>query len=331
MATFLRNSILATLAYYDIFDYPLTHSEIYSNLINPGRITMIKSGIGEIDVNYTSEELKKLVTSKIIGEKEGFYFLAGRGELYDARIVAKRISDQKWTKFLKLIKFLALSPYLRGVFASGSLALGNTDEKSDFDVLVISQSGRLYTCRLFLWLISSFLGARRKKHEKIAPDKLCFNHYITDESLQIKHESLFNAQTYANLKPAIIESEMVGRFYDSNLWINNYLYNFRPQIDSDSRSIKPLKFFILVASVFEFVLNSSFGDSFEKFVRKIQQNKIKNNPVTYEPGGRIVFTDQELEFHPHSFEKFVIEKYNQNLNKLGVVPYIKETDSGLLQ
>ena len=230
-----------------------------------------------------------------------------------------------------MVKFLALAPYLRGVFASGSLALGNTDEESDFDVLIIAQSGRLYTCRLFLWLITSVLGVRRKKHEKVAPDKFCFNHFITDRSLQIKHESLFNAQTYANLKPAMIERDLVERFYDANLWINNYLYNFKPKKKLVEKSVNPGRIFLSVAGFFEFILNSDLGDFFEDLVKKIQQNKIKTNPVTYESGGRIVFNDYELEFHPRSFEKFVLEKYNQNLNKLGVVTYIKEKDSGLLQ
>ncbi|MDP3792967.1 MAG: hypothetical protein Q8Q89_04565 [bacterium] len=330
MSSYFRNSILATIVYYDIFDYPLTPSEVHGNLINPARIMMIKSGIGEIDVNDINEELKKLATSQVIGEKNGFYFLGGRDELYETRTKTNQVADQKWKKFFKFTKFLALTPYLRGVFASGSLALGNTDEQSDFDVLIIARSGRLYTCRLFLWLITSLLGVRRKKHEKSAPDKFCFNHYITNDSLKLTHESLFNAQTYANLKPAMIGQEMVDEFYDSNLWLNNYLYNFQPQKDFARKNIKPWKLLLFVAGAFEWFFNSRLGDVFEKFVKTIQQKKIKNNPVTYESGGRIVFTDYELEFHPHSFEKFVIEKYNQTLNKLGVISYVKETDSGLL-
>lgn len=324
-----RNSILATIVYYDTLDYPLTLLEIHQNLINPARIVMTKTGIGEISINDVDKELKKLVVSQVIKEKDGFYFLGGRDELYDTRIENQKIANQKWIKFLKFVKFLALAPYLRGIFASGSLALGNTDKQSDFDVLVVAQSGRLYTCRLFLWLITSLLRVRRKKHEKVAPDKLCFNHYITDQNLRLVHESLFNAQTYAHLKPIIIKQELVERFYDANLWINNYLYNFKPKKVLADKNIKPSRLFLSVAVFFEFILNSRFGDFFEDFIKKIQQDKIKANPVTYESDGRIVFTNDELEFHPHSFEKFVVERYNQNLDKLGITSYVKETDSGL--
>lgn len=329
MSSYLRNSILATLAYYDIFDYPLTLIEIHNYLINPSRIMRVTDGIGEIDISDIADESEKLVHSHILNQKNGFYFINSRDNLYEVRLQRQKIADQKWEKFLKLTRFLALAPYLRGVFASGSLALGNTDEKSDFDVLIIAQSGRLYTCRLFLWLITSLLRVRRKKHEIIAPDKFCFNHYITNGNLQLVHESLFNAQTYANLKPAMIKPETVVKFYESNLWISNYLYNFRPPQDFIRKNIKPFKSFLFIAGIFELILNLRLGDGFEKFIRNFQQKKIKNNPVTYEPGGRIVFNDHELEFHPRSFEKAVLARYKKNLARLGVVSFVEEKDSGL--
>ncbi|MDO8495845.1 MAG: hypothetical protein Q7S43_00105 [bacterium] len=328
-ATYLRNSVLATIIYYDIFDYPLTLVEIYKYLINPGRLSMIKGGIGEIKLSDISDELDKLVDPGTVNEKNGFYFLSGRSDLYELRIERDKISARKWKKFLSMVKFLALAPYLRGVFASGSMAINNTTEESDFDVLVIIRSGRLYTCRFFLWAISSFLGIRRKKNRKIAPDKLCFNHYITDDNLYINHESIFNAQTYINLKPAMIKSEIIDRFYVENIWLNNFAYNFHTQKNFVGRSVKPPIILLILAKALEFILNFSFGDTLERVFKYGQQKRIKSDPITYESGGRIIFTDQELEFHPHSFERIVIEKYRTNLKRFGIVPYIDEEDSGL--
>ncbi|OGM99468.1 MAG: hypothetical protein A3F98_03465 [Candidatus Yanofskybacteria bacterium RIFCSPLOWO2_12_FULL_41_8] len=329
MMTYLRNSIIATVVYHDTFNYPLTLLEVFKYLINPGRLMRIADGLGEIKLDEVSEELDRLIKSGILAEKNGFYFLNGRDDLYDLRIERQKIADKKWKKFLKLTKFLALTPFLRGVFASGSMALGNTDKESDFDVLIIAKSGRLYTCRLFLWLISSLLGARRKKHEKVAPDKFCFNHYITDDSLELRHQSLFNAQTYINLKPAMIKPELVNKFFSSNLWLNNYVYNFKIQSNFVMRSVLPPHLFIFLARMEEFTINLLFGNSLERFLMNDQQKRIKKNPITYEPGGRIVSTEKELEFHPRSFEQIVIEKYNRGLKHLGIIPYSWEKDSGL--
>ena len=330
MGTYLRNSIIATIVYYDIFDYPLTSLEVYNFLVNPGRIAKITGGIGEISFKEIVEELDSLVKLNILGEKNAFYSLAGREDLYALRIKKQKIADQKWKKFLKLTRFLSLAPYLRGVFASGSMALCNTDEESDFDVLVIAKSGRLYTCRLFLWLISSLLMARRKKHEKVAPNKLCFNHYITDGDLFLNHKSLFNAQAYINLKPVMVRPELIDKFFSSNLWLNNYAYNFKVQSNFVRRTVSRPLIFIVPAKMAEFILNSSLGTWLEKFLRSHQQKIIKNNPATYEPNGRIVFNKKELEFHPRSFEKVVIDKYNRGLKRLGIIPYSWEIDSGLI-
>lgn len=328
--TYLRNSILATIVYYDVFDYPLTLMEVFKYLINPARISRINEGLGEIDMADIADELDKLVGLEIIGEKNGFYFLPDRSDLFDLRIKRRKIADQKWKKFLKYCRWLVLAPYLRGVFAGGSMAINNTEEKSDFDVLIVTHLERLYTCRFFLWTISSLLGVRRKKWEKIAPDKLCFNHYITDDALFISHESLFNAQSYINLKPALIDAELIDKFYASNLWLSNYAYNFSVQKYFARRNIEPNRLFLIFAKFAEFLLNSRLGDVVEKFLRRLQQKKIKEDPATYQSGGRVVFTESELEFHPQSFEKVVLEKYKSGLKKMGIVSYIDEKDSGLI-
>lgn len=326
---YLRNSILATVIYYDIFDYPLTLFEVYKYMINPARLVRIDKGIGDVGLSEVIEELDRLIASKIISSKNGFYFLNSRSELYDLRIERQKVADQKWKKFLKFVRYLALTPYLKGIFASGSMAINNTDEKSDFDVLIIAKSGRLYICRFFLWAISSLIGARRKKYEKVAPDKLCFNHYIVDDNLYIPHESIFNAQTYVNLKPVMIDSGLVDDFYNANSWLNNYVYNFQPQKEFVRRSVKAPVVFKLIAKTLEFIVSMLGINQIETILKRFQQERIKKDPATYSSGGRVVFTDKELEFHPQSFEKVVIEKYNRNLIKIGIISYVKETDSGL--
>ena len=327
--TYIRNSILATLAYYDILDFPLTLLEVNRYLINPGRLMWISAGIGEIDPADLKKSLDRLVNSGLIGEKNGFYFLSGRENLYDIRMERHKIADQKWKKFLRLARWLIWIPYIRGFLTCGSTALSNTTKDSDFDVFVISFPGRLYTCRFFLWLTSSLLGIRRKPSERIAPNKFCFNHYLTEADMFLKYQSLYTAQLYSNLKPVFINPNLYEKFYSSNLWINNYLYNFKPQKDFVRRTIKPFSIFIFIAKAGEAILNSSIGNTLELILKKYQQNRIRKNPLTIETGGRVIYTDMELEFHPHSAEKIIIEKYNKGILSLGMVPYIKETDSGL--
>ena len=326
--TNLRGSILATLTYYDILDVPLTFFEVHKFLINPARLTRMP--VQEpITLGQVHEELQGLLKSGLVESRDGFYMLPGRQRLYDLRIDREKISAAKWKKLLRLAKWFQAVPYLRGVFASGSMALGNTDRDSDFDVLAVTAGRRLYTCRVFLSLAASIFGARRKRFDSVAPDKFCFNHYIADDALAIRHESLFNAQTYIHLKPVLVSGELFEDFYASNLWLNKYVYNFRPANAFVRRSVKPSVFLRSIAVLGEFLLNNKLGDWLEVILKNYQQRRIRANPVTYEKGGRIVFNDSELEFHPHSFERVAIEKYNGSLKDFGIIQAEEEKDSGL--
>ena len=332
----LRNSILATIIYYDVFDFPLTFAEVYKYLISPTRFTIptsivvrpLYSGLTTIDGKTADivDELGNMIRAGLIGHKNGFYFLPGKENLYEARIEKDKVAIGKWRRFLRVTGYLQLAPYLRAVFASGSLASNNTELKSDFDVFIILKSGRLYTGRFFLWLISSLLGVRRGRFDLIAPDKLCFNHYVTEENVEIKNRSLYVAQSIVNLKPVTLCEEVVNKFSSLNNWVNSYCYNFNRL--NEYRVIRQNKFFLLWARAGEMVLNNFFGNAVERFLKAIQQRRIKNNPATYESGGRIVFTDNELEFHPRSFERTVIDNYNKKLKKFGILG-VTETDSGL--
>lgn len=324
----MRNSILATLIYYDILDFPLTLLEIKKYLINPVRLIRVTEPLKEINLSDIQKELDYLLNAKKISAQNGFYCLNGKEELYEKRMEKDKIAAAKWRKFLKISKWFAVVPYLRGIMAGGSLAYNNTTKDSDFDVLAIAKSSRLYTCRVFLSLVASLFGARRKRFDLVAPDKFCFNHYLTDNNLNIKYESLYNAQSYSNLKPVLISEELFKKFYGANVWINKYVYNFRPAGDFVLRKIKPSLVLMAFAKITEKVLNSFLGDWLDAVLKYFQQKRIKTNPATYESGGRVIFNENELEFHPRSFEKILIEKYNAGLKKSGIIAQ-EEKDSGL--
>ena len=68
------------------------------------------------------------------------------------------------------------APGLKEVWLAGSMALGNAGENSDFDVIVVTQPGRLWTCRFFTLLIFTLLGWRRDL--KNTRNGFCFNHFV---------------------------------------------------------------------------------------------------------------------------------------------------------
>ncbi|MBI4117151.1 MAG: hypothetical protein HY451_00445, partial [Parcubacteria group bacterium] len=197
-------------------------------------------------------------------------------------------------------------------FASGSLALSNTAQDSDLDVLLVAKHGRIWTTRFFTVLMLGFLGMKRKRGQSVAPDKICLNHFITEKSLYIPRKSIYTAQLYARLVPILGEEKLVEEFCEANSWIKEYIPKF-----SNKFQIPNSKFLNSIKNIGEKILDTKFGDWIENVLRKYQLRRIKNYPLTYKPGGRIKADDESLEFHPDSPELKIIERYNKKMIELG--------------
>ena len=316
----LEKSILATLVYYNVLDRPLTGWEVFKYLI---RIKDIK--LNEVlDILENSSELNKLVS-----QKNGFYFLKGRQVIIKERIKRHKIADRKWKTARRTIKLFQMIPFVRMVAVSGSLAMNNTRENSDIDLLIVTKTGRIWTCRGLITIFSHLIGRRR--HGVLTKDRFCLNHYLTEKSLKIPYKSLYNAQTYAHLTPFWqSRNNLYKRFQKANQWVSEYLTFYPVNIKGYLREIKSNCFFKDIRELKEFILEGIIGNFIEYILKKIQQTRIKKDPLTYQSGGRVVFSDNQLEFHPNSPEKWILKKYNQKMKKLGFEELANENDSGLI-
>ena len=70
----LRDSVIRTVAYFDIFDYPLTRGEIWMYLVGAS------GTLGETDL-----AIDGLLAEKKIEEKNGVVFFAGRKNIQKTR------------------------------------------------------------------------------------------------------------------------------------------------------------------------------------------------------------------------------------------------------
>jgi len=336
----LEKSILATIAYYDVLEYPLTGFEIFKYLISPSHIIAQSEQKKDLETESVIKpefiNILKTLQSKslenFIEEKNGFYCLrkSKLGEskenyidkLIKTRMDRQKISDQKWKKARKIIKYLWMIPCLKAVFVSGSLALDNAKDKSDIDLLIVAKHKRIWTVRFLITLFIHIIGKRRYG-DKTA-DRICLNHYITDESLKIDFSSLYNAQTYAHLVP-ILEIEeafssegrgIYNKFQKANNWINSYISFYPEKKSKDRRLIKKNKFLRGLAKFQEIILNTFLGTIFEKILALFQKLIIKRHSSSAKEG-RVIIDDYQLEFHPSSPEAGVLDKYNKNVLRLG--------------
>src|SRR3989338_7102624 len=121
----LRNSIYATILYYDSFNFPLTLAEVYKYLVSPMRLLMSDLNKGRSDIKIGAVEiaieLDNMARVGLIGHKNGFYFMPEKDYLYERRMEKDKLANKKWKKFLAIAKYLQVAPYFRTVFASGCL------------------------------------------------------------------------------------------------------------------------------------------------------------------------------------------------------------------
>ncbi|MEK7536833.1 MAG: nucleotidyltransferase domain-containing protein [Patescibacteria group bacterium] len=340
----VEKALFKTIVYYNCLDYPLTldELEVFSFGVN--------SAHREISSN-----LDGLIKKKLIEKFSGFYFLRGRKNLVQEREEKNKIAKEKWKKILKAARWLNIIPYIKAVFASGSLAFDNTTKESDLDVLIVVKSGRIWTSRFLTVILLGLLGVRRKRYQLLAPDKICLNHFITDKSLYIPRKSIYTAQLYARLVSILLEDEsLLDEFAKANSWVGGWVRGWPETIKNQNAKIKMAysarrlqslwrrtteatsaakagqNYNSKIKTLGEKILNTKFGDWLENILRKYQLRRINNFHLTYKAGGRVKADDESLEFHPDSPELRIIEKYNKTMEKLEFPELGREQDSGLL-
>ncbi len=329
----LEKSILATVAYYDIFDYPLTGFEIWRLLIRPegdggkyaaGLLRQSAVTAGDVfEALHGSTELREKLRQKF-----GFYFFSDREEIVAKRLRRKKLADCKWKKLKRVFRILALVPFVRGIFVSGSLAMENSKEDSDVDIIVVAKRGRIWTVRTFMTALTFVLGVRR--HGNKTRDRICLNHYITDESLRIPFESLYNAESYAHLLCVYREDGAIfRRFQEENGWLGRYLVNYRPSELHSTRAIAKDRGLAFLSRIGEFIFAGRAGDRLEETLASLESRRIEKDPLYRAPGGRITIDETQLEFHPDSHERFIIPEFNRRMQALELREFGDQKDSGL--
>lgn len=328
--SYLEKSILSTIVYYNNLGQPLTCFEIYKYLVKPknhSHLTdVLNNGYGLLQVLDCLE--KSLWLKEFIQHKNGFYFLIGKDNLMHKRILKNRIAIKKWKRVKRMSKILQLLPFIRMIAVSGSLAVNNTRKKSDIDLLIVAKQRRIWLTRALVTLTTHLLGVRR--HKTLTANRLCLNHYITDESLNIPFKSLYNAQTYARLTLLFQSgpSAVYQQFRKANSWINKYLFNNKEQ-KINLHTIRQSDFSDTVRGFLETVLGGSIGNILEKILKTYQSRRIRKDPMTEKVGGRVTFNDDQLEFHPDSPELKIIQSFNKKTFELGLLEYTNQEDSGL--
>lgn len=307
----LLKNILATIAYYDGFSYPLTSFEIWKHLLrsNYFESEQEKNSVEIIDV---LNELENDNLCRYVENKNGFYFLKGKDFLVEKRILADKLSSDKIKKIRKYVLWMKCIPFVRMIAVTGALAMKNAKNSSDLDVLIVLKSGKIWTGRTLITAVAFLLGKWRHKNK--IKNRICLNCFITDKSLEMITKDLFSASEYMFIFP-IFGWRVFNRFQIKNRWISSIKPNYFLEEVPPLKMVYDGKICKNIKKNMEKIL--SLG-KLEDFLRKLEKRKIMKNPKTHKEGSFIYADDCALIFFPNPKGPRMFEKFKDNIEKIGL-------------
>lgn len=253
-----KTSILKTICFFELFDYPLTLEEIHYYLWE------YSSSLDNVRKN-----IRKMI-SKELGRKGEFYFLKGQEKIVQIRREREKISQKKWRKAKRISWFLQKVPYIRMIAVCNSLAINNAKEESDIDIFIISKKNRLWIVRFLVTKFLKFFGQLQQRNNK--KDLICPSFYVTEEKLSLRNlirnsDDFYLYYWISQLKP-VFGRKIYKNFIKDNDWVKEKLINMR-------ESKFKIKNYSITQRLFELII-SPFSNILEKkFKRTELQNILK--------------------------------------------------------
>ena len=312
----ISKSILQTLIYSDIFDYPLSGDELWKFLISK-----------KIDKESFEGLLKNNLSEKV-NFRNNLYCLSGRERIIKTRIARKKESQKKVVVAKKIIKQLSFLPTIQFIGISGALSLENSERDDDIDLFVIVSKSSLWLTRLSMIILLLLMGKYRRRNQKEVSDKICLNMLIDDGALSFptSRQNLYTAHEIMQLMPIFDRNNMYKKFMMANDWIKKYLpnaFNRGTTLNRTSRQTRlgtsdvpgtsltvPLNHAETIFSVF---LSASWRilrfSALEHFAKVLQLFFIKKHVTTE------TISDGFLAFHPLDYKNIILVEYKKRLQR----------------
>ena len=214
-----EKAVLRTLAYADVFEFPLDRREIFRYCVSPAG--------SSADVNAA---IDSLLARGSIGAHGGYLFLPGRHSTVLSRRRLSHASQAAWREARRWGRVFWTVPFVRMVAVTGSLAAGAAGADGDIDYMIVVEPGRLWLTRalcLLIWRVALLRGTR-----------LCPNYFITTRALTVERHDLYTARELAQMVP--LHGRSVALALEAcNRWSLELLPNARLEVDKVSDSLSP--------------------------------------------------------------------------------------------
>ncbi len=202
-----KESLIATVAYADIFGYPLTRQELQKwSLFYP---------------------ISRIVVPKTLEDRGGFVTLRGRKRIVVDRLAKAVWQEEKWRIAKRASTWIGYIPTIKLVGTTGGLAMNNAAHTDDIDLFCIVSAGTLWMSRFFATLLMDILGLRRHPKDTRVANKVCLNMFMTDDGLNLPRaeRDCFAAHEVLQMQPLWEKRGTYKKFLQANAWVRTFLPN----------------------------------------------------------------------------------------------------------
>jgi len=292
----IASSILKTLAYFDIFEYPLKASEIRK---------FCEQKLTEDQFNAA---LNVLLSESFIFKLEEFYCLRNDFSVAEKRKKGNDRAALLFPKAFEIGAFLYKFPYVRGIGISGSLSKNFVDEKGDIDFFILTKANRLWVARTIMHFFKKLTYIFGKQHS------YCMNYYLDETALEIEEKNVYTATEVKTLVP-VAGSGSMTIFFATNEWTNGWLPNFQNDEEKIADRSSGFKRF------FEWLLNNRIGEAMDNYLFRLTTKRWlrKENQGKKNIKGRVMSLLTSKHFaksNPDFYQERIIEKYNDKVAAL---------------
>lgn len=295
----LRQHVIRTLLYFDIFRYPLKSSEIFHFL-----------GMNSITEKDVIDALNDLLEENLLFRFKEFYSTQPNEANIDRRIKGN-IQAEKYLRIAQRVaRFISAFPFVRAVFASGSLSKGYMDEKSDLDFFIVTAAGRLWIARTLLVMFKRIFLFNSHKY-------FCTNYFVDEDHLEIEEKNLFTATEVATVIP-LYGSSHYEHFMAVNPWLKGFFPNYIPRSTRDvpNGKVKGIK------KAVENIINVLSANKLETYFRNFTLNRWRRIYEKEYPKAdfEIAFKSKKYasKNHPKHFQRKVMELHAEKIRLFGL-------------
>jgi hypothetical protein len=255
----VERAILRTVLYADVFDFPVTFSEIERYLDIP-----LPSAV--VDRQVLTDTVRH---SRSLETDDHFVYLAGRGEVVETRRRREQVAQNLWPRAQWYARLVWALPFVRFVAVTGALAVNSVEHDADIDFLLVTEPGRLWLARAMILVLDRL--ARRRG------DRLCPNFLISTSALALNGRDLYAAHELIQMVP-LHGRAVAEQLWASNQWCVMFLPNARLETpaagDDLPRALPACK------RLGERILRGRLGDRLERWERERKIARLRSEAGT---------------------------------------------------